>query len=371
MKMQLEPEEELVLLLAQFKHDNKGRIQQLLQSKLNWAEILGYLSYHRISGLAYSVLTEFDTKYLSGQAELCTKLMNGIQTIRVESIRKHIIDISEKLVEAGVPHAFLKGSVLASTLYPSGGRVSNDIDILLNQSDITRVGKILEVLGFQQGEYDVKNNKVVKLDRKEIIFRRMNWGEIVPYIKVLNEPGIDIIAVDINFSLDWLPTGTESAVEKFLNNTEKYRIGNVGEISSLDREAFLLHLCMHLYKEAILFEMVERLRDLDLYKFTDIYAYITDFRVDWRKFIKIAKENNLIKGCYYALEYTRILFPPLDNCEDFINAMKELKPNNIDFLDEVIDPARPEIKYIWQKDLIARLFDMKRYEKLKLVSSVG
>ncbi|UJF31352.1 nucleotidyltransferase family protein [Paenibacillus hexagrammi] len=91
--------------------------------------------------------------------------------------------------KSGIPHAFLKGSILAHSIYPAGCRISSDIDILLRAEDLTACGHVLKELGFIQGFYDENERIVVPATRREILNHRMNYGEVVPYRKAVQEPG--------------------------------------------------------------------------------------------------------------------------------------------------------------------------------------
>lgn len=361
----LRAEHNLILSILQFMHIDKKRIIDLLQMKLDWVEILGFLTFNRVAGLAFHVFDQFNKKHLCGQAMFSMSSIYEAQSIRTINNRKYIKLISEKLTKNKIPHAFLKGSFLANIIYPIGCRTSNDIDILINPKDITKCSKELEALGYIQGYYDSKKDNVIKADRKEIVFRRMNWGETFPFIKVVKEQCLKYIIVDINFSLDWLPTGTEYAVNCLLTNAKNYTIEDNDLISTLDKESFLIHLCMHLYKEAILYDTVIYNNDLDLYKFVDIYAYIYAVDVNWEEFIQKVNKFRLSDGCYFALEYARAIFPLLNSNKNFLLTLNKIKPTNTRYLYEVIDPSRPNINYVWQEDILSRLFDMKRCEKLK------
>lgn len=49
------------------------------------------------------------------------------------------------------------------------------------------------------------------------------------------------------------------------------------KIRTLESYDFLLHLCSHLYKEAMAVPWIRMRRDMTLYKYCDIYGMLTDF----------------------------------------------------------------------------------------------
>lgn len=365
------PEHEMVLQLAQFRNPNLDRIRELAAESLDWVEILGQLSYNRASGIAYHIFKEnsFLFKLSNREVNLSLYLSNEAQSVRTRTHRKIIYEMSKHLQESKIPHAFLKGSILANSIYPLGCRISSDVDILLNTSDLTACGKILKGIGYIQGFYDRTNDSIRPADRKEIIQYRMNYGEIVPFLKKIDEPGMPLAEIDINFSLSWMAQGTEDAVSSFLQNCENYELEGGHLVQSFQREYFLAHLCAHLYKEACVLEWVKGSRDLGLYKFIDIYAFVTDLKkpINWAKFVEIAKLNNIIRESYYSLIYTRELFPLLYHDKEFCIAIEAIKPEDTSFINEVVEGANPNNKYVWTKPFLERFFDYKRYYSLKKI----
>ncbi|NEW06266.1 nucleotidyltransferase family protein [Paenibacillus sp. SYP-B3998] len=368
-------EQELVLELAQFRNPHKERILELIGQKLDWAEVLGHLVYNRTAGIAYHVLRACSAPSFNREFEFGLSLIHEIQSHRTNSHKTAIKEIALAMNESGIPHAFLKGSILANSVYPLGCRISSDIDILLNAGDLTACGNVLKELGFIQGFHDENENVVIPATRREILNYRMNYGEVVPYRKVVNQPGINLIEIDINFSLDWMAQGTEKAVDDFIQQAEGYHFDEGIQVSSLPKEYFLAHLCVHLFKEAAVLNWVEWQRDLGFYKFVDIYGFLTDshIQIDWDHFVSIITSNNIIRECYYSLSYTRTFFPVLNGNESFIEMMNQIEPSDKDYLEQVVDASDATIVYRWKKDLISRFFDMKRFndlEKLEPISTV-
>ncbi|HEY0828909.1 MAG TPA: nucleotidyltransferase family protein, partial [Bacilli bacterium] len=307
--------------------------------------------------------------FFNREFEFVLYLIHQIQEQRTNSHKSYITKVAQAMNESGIPHAFLKGSILAHSIYPIGCRISSDIDILLNANDLTECGKVFKELGFVQGFHDENENVVIPATRRELINYRMNYGEVVPFRKVVDEPGINLIEIDINFSLDWMPQGTEQAVANFIKGAEDYTFADGQKISSLPKEYFLAHLCVHLFKEARVITWVEWQRDLGLYKFIDIYGFLTDssLEINWDLFVNLIKDNHIINECYYSLEYTRTFFPILRENTGFIEMLETIKPENTEYLEQVVDGGDATIIYQWKKDLISRFFDMKRYKSLEKI----
>jgi hypothetical protein len=365
MNTPLTKEQELVLMLVQFRNLDKAKIQAYLKEKLDWAQVLGHLSYNRVAGLAYHSIKEcpLEKKGVNREFLYGLYMHYELQTIRNNIFRQYAAELSAKLKELNIQHAFLKGLILSHTTYPSGGRASNDIDVLLNGRDITVCGELLTSLGYIQGYYDLKSNSIIPATRQEIITSRMTSGEVVPYRKVITTQGLNLMEVDLNFALNKVATGTEQAVAEFLNSSIDYNFPDNQVFRSLSSERFLIHLCVHLFKEASVLRGVQTQRDLSLYKFVDIYAFISnpDICIDWNGLIKVAQEFKFEKECYYALTYTRTFFPILNNYRDFTKTIEALTPENTEYLKEVVDAADSNNRYVWPQDLLSRFFDLKRY----------
>ena len=198
-------EYELILDLIQFKNYDLFDIRKYRDKAINWEKVGGQLLSHRLGSLFYySIMSLNIEKELRVPEELMAAFgqIYEFQCLRLEARNKTLLELSSYLNDNRIKHAFLKGSVLSSTLYPAGTRASNDIDILIHPQDISVCEKSLKDMGFIQGEYDYVNNRVIRFSRKEIIFRRMNWGEIASFVKRVGLPGLEYVFIDINFSLD-------------------------------------------------------------------------------------------------------------------------------------------------------------------------
>lgn len=364
--LQLTLENKLLLQIAQFRHYDRENLKENSEGLLDWTEILGDLMYNRLGGIAYKVLMDSMPISLNHEIEFLLFQIYEIQKLRTTNNLKVLYDLSDALEQAEIQYAFLKGSILANSIYPIGCRVSKDIDLLVNAKDLTKVGKVLESLGYVQGFYNKESNKIDPASRQEIIYRRLNMGEVVPYQKLVDMPALKVTEVDVNFSLDWVAQGTEGAVKKFLSEPYYYETGNGRTLRSLPPEYFLAYLCVHLYKEAVVINWVEWQRDLLLYKFLDLYAFITDSKINlnWDKFIDLCTQNGIQKECYYALEHAKTFFPILckDNGLDY--ALLSIRPDSVDYLHEVIDTVDRNKKYKWDSNIVERFFNMKRVNEL-------
>ena len=180
------------------------------------------------------------------------------QSIRTNIQKEQIKIISSKLCEANIKHAFLKGSILSSILYSEGARTSNDIDILVSKRSILKVKELLSGLGFLQGKYDYKNNIINEVGQDELDKSLDTRGEMFPFVKILNKWTVKTVDVDINFSLNCESVSLENYVDYFLDQRITIIMDKDNSIYSLAEEHMFVHLCSHLYKDAVFIDIVTK-----------------------------------------------------------------------------------------------------------------
>ena len=286
----------------------------------DWYWILGFLQANRAAGMFA------ESAERSGLA-VPEDIMGVLRTQKQENaarnavLRRHIISISEAFEKYGPEqYAFLKGAVLSNALmdqtavslchfrnhltrglpsrklqvYSTGERMSNDIDLLVRPQDLTAADKALRGLGFAQGYWDKAKECFVTFDRREIVSRRMNRGETAPYIKVTQEKPLKYIEVDVNFSLDGLPSGRQGLLDEMLAATRDYpcRDGGPG-IRSLAPEYFLIQLILHQCKESQIYSMVKRGKSDMLYKYEDIKRLLRNSQYGGELFYSAVKRFSL------------------------------------------------------------------------------
>ena len=227
------------------------------------------------------------------------KLLSEIflkQTRKNAFMRGQLSEISEAMIERRIACIFPKGSFLSNmkdeeAIYTEGERISNDIDIIVNPNGITAVSEVLTELGYIQGRYDARKGEIVPFTRLEILTRRMNRGETAPYVKLTGNPEFPFIEADINFSLGNVPEAYSELLSDMVASGMVYE-GKIPLLVS-DIEMFFLHLILHQYKESALYFMVERSKDLELYKLADIYYLWDSGLVNRKRFREIIEKYNL------------------------------------------------------------------------------
>ena len=352
----MKKEENIILNILKYNTDEN--LKEILKDKnINWIKILGYLTYHRVAGLAYEKINNINIRLFDYPVFLTTYLINQAQKIRSSEQHKWISLISKELIKNKINHVFLKGSVLSNTLYNCGSRASNDIDLLINKRDIISTTEILNSLGFKQGKFDYKNNKVIEfssLEKEEILNKR---GETAPFIKTCDIPTMKTIDIDVNFSIDWNPDCNEELIETLLNN--KIIIQNEttkDSIYSLCHEHNFIELCIHLYKDSALIDILKKRKVLDLYKFIDVYYFIMKYfeEINLEKLHNTISTYKLDNYIYFTLVHIISIFP--DTKTPKIEKLLNLLHPEKDIINMIFDQYNPKNKLFTHKNILERIF---------------
>lgn len=270
----------------------------LSNAPINFEKIFRLLEQHRMEGLAYSVLLShkmqcyFPKRFLE---LLRVKYQNNIR--HYEFVRASISYLAKLFPASGPKYGFLKGAYLIPEVYLRGQRTCNDIDILVNSSDVSVFQRILQNNGFVQGHYQRETDTIITATRREVINSRLNYGETIPFIKRFGDSNT-ILEVDINFTVDYQARDKNGIVRQLLNHLDTYVI-NDSLVPTLNKVGFLIHLCCHLYKEATVWDWMDK--SAEIYKYCDIFVFISKFGNDkfYSEFLKAAKQLGLEKECYF------------------------------------------------------------------------
>lgn len=356
-----ETEQQIILELSRFLNPNAEKLTDYFAEVLDYPYLLGNILHHRMGAVCYYVLKQ---NALLGKVH--REFRNTLKII-YESHRVQAVSMLEALSLLGkilsgiaVPYAVLKGGFLVD-LYPHGLRTSNDIDILVDQKDLAALTSRLKENGFEQGT--VRDGQFVAASRTEIVSSRMNRGETVPYIRQIGLPQMEYMEIDVNFSLDFKARQESDTVPRLLSRTQPLIHTDFGTLQTLCPTDFMIHLCLHLYKEATVSSWVKMNRDQSLYKYCDIYLLIHEW-MDFQYANMLAQEIKLCaveRECYYALAGTKALFDIHNEALDWL--LDGIRPNNMDFLSEISDPQANET-YFHNQSFVQWVFCPNRIQQL-------
>ena len=337
--------------------------EKVMVDSADWELLLGQIITNRVVGIAYKNLKKSDVK-MTNEIEQCLKSTLDYNVRKTHGYIENVKYIGTIMSEGSFNYALLKGAYLATKVYEIGNRTSNDIDIFLHSSDLTECQGLLEKNGFIQGDF--VNGEIIPATRREILLARMNYGETVPFLKLVNG---NLLEVDLNFSLDFKPSGNSEIMRKMLSDVNYVELDDTG-FKTLKLTDFIIHLCAHLYKEATTYDWVVRRRDLNLYKFSDINVLLrNNLDEKLRKdLVERIEEFDMREECYYTFYNSGLIYPKLHENESFQQLLDSIKPESLKYMKQIVWPVKKKL-YEYQHDFIEWFLHEDRVKELKLVTA--
>ncbi len=318
-----------VIFLSCLKQRTKEQdyeLEYLFSEHLDWEKIGGQLLYHRLCGYFYGGLTSELRKRIP------VEILKAIEAI-IDSQREQFLvtipeikKLFEKFEQEKIRYAGLKGLYyFVNQIYKPGERRSNDIDLLVHEDDLDKLDKIFREAGYIQSL--LKDGEFIEASRKEKIIQRMNYHDLIPYVKKTTSVHLPIIEFDINFLLDSQEVLATNNVLKYETCKKSSELFSGRILTSI---ANFAHLCIHYYREASNTLWTNDKTDVLLYKIVDIAnCYVEIKQIDaWISFVK---ENNLQKSAYFTLMALYEFYPDLRNIAIF----NKLKPTNTDYIKNI------------------------------------
>ena len=278
-------------------------LNELFQECLDWAWITGQLYRHRLEGYFISYISEIQRSILIFKVRQSLELMLKVNEI----INKEQLQITEilfhEIQNQGINVAGLKGVVFNTSIYSLSVRRSNDIDLLVNEKDMQIMDDIMEKHNFIQS-IDYGETKAT---RKDKLVQIMNYHDLVPYYKKIDNQLIDKIKIDINIHFDEKENDITDDI--LSHNIMKYE-KNGYCVNGLTWRLHLCHLMVRFFREVSGDIWIREFRDIELYKLVDIENTVRTLKerdlVEW---VESIKKYHLSKHVFVTLYYLNKLYP--------------------------------------------------------------
>ncbi|WP_281884522.1 nucleotidyltransferase family protein [Paenibacillus sp. YYML68] len=362
-------EYELITLLIkpQLKPNEIDRLNELMRTHMNWAEVIGLIQAHKVPGICWKNVVD----YVSDSKEkrlTFPKIIHYLETSHKVQILKaqeqllHLSDICNEFENKGIKYVVLKGIVLSQCVYQDfGARDFNDNDLLVQPSQLQESLEIIKSKGYVQGGVSPIKKEVKMKSRKDIITRPLVSHEVVPFIKKLDSTFIDHHMIDVHFSINLMSASrNDTIVNDLLDRSIEVNIEK-NTIRTLDWVHHLIFLCIHFYKEATMLRDVLLYKDLLLVKLCDIYHTFNTVskRDDWNsyEFLSCMERLEKQKEVYYSFYYLQELFHE-ENISEFLSQI-HLKEDKA-FINEVYHVDEEQAVHTWSGDIYDRIFNMDR-----------
>ena len=218
-------------------------LNKAIEEGVNWIEVGGILLNHRLSGYFYNNVSNQNLQTIPEEMRKNLKALIKGQEIEQIRLSKYIKEIDAALKDTSIKYAGLKGIIFGAGLYKAGVRRSNDIDLLVYEEDLDKLDCIFRKIGYIQSL--LPDGKLIEASRKEKVIQRMNYHDLVPYVKMESD---GMVVVDINFLFD----SKDNLVDgKVFNRGLHIYNGENYSFKGLDIESNLAFLIVHFYREAV------------------------------------------------------------------------------------------------------------------------
>ncbi|WP_419871389.1 nucleotidyltransferase family protein [Candidatus Pristimantibacillus sp. PTI5] len=319
------------LLLSLLKNrtvEENDRLVELSSHEIDWGWIGGQIMHHRLSGYFYFGLGDLRKKLLFKEFLKAIDLIVKAQAQQVREINQIILPVLQELDDKGIRYAALKGLVFNASLYGLGERRSNDSDILVLEDDLERLDEVLRKHGYIQTF--LHNGEYKEATRKEKMIQRMNYHDLVPYVKMVDSSFISYHEIDVNFHID--SKENDITREVFEIGTELYA-NDLYEVKGLPWETHLAQLCIHFFREGSSSLWSSGRRDVVLYKLIDIANTLRLNQSEERlaQWITLMKKLKLEKACYYTLHHVDQFYPQIISDQ----ILQDAKPIDTAYLNEI------------------------------------
>lgn len=344
-----ENEKELICLLSRvdLTDNNKSMVCEILKRELDWQYIFNVTVKNKIHLLVFKHLQSFDIE--DEQYARLENIMrdliyvNGIKN----ELKYHELNTFYKTISDKIKIVPVKGAYMIKEIYHDYGiRGTNDFDFLINREDVQVLDSELKKLGFIQGKYNKKDNSVEMFSPEKRMLYKMKMYNLLPYVKVLDNPLLPMVMYDIShsldFSLDKLP------IKEMLKQADFST-----EIPCLTPEHFFIHMCCHHYREASHASWIMIGNDLNLIKFCDVREFVLKKmdEIAIQRAIEFSKRHNLQKAVYFTMYFVREIYH--DGYETDI--LKQLDIQDESFLYEFGENEYEEVR-VRKKDFWTSLF---------------
>lgn len=356
----LTPERQLVILCSRgvWTQEHEDEAKKLLSGYLEWKDILYQGLTHRVLNMMFYHLKRIGM--LDRVEEEVLKVMKNqsqVFSMRNQFYFEELGAIYQKFEEQGLHAVILKGNYLAANVYPSiETRTFNDLDLLISVEQSEQFVRVLESMGYIQGEYDRNTEEIIPGSRKQKMMHQMATHELQECLKKIYHPFVSLLQVDLNHDVLWKGNCPyHISTPDLLSRARATQVLGY-PCHVLDYEDFLIQLSCHLYKEAVMLNWIADLRDLKLYKFADILMYVERYAndINWTKLVEFCHEHGCEKVVYYAFYYVNFIYGDVIP----VAVMDELDPGDHAYLDEYGVENQSTAR--WEDDFFTRLFDTAR-----------
>jgi len=328
-------------------------------SHLDWSYIIQKCYIHRLLCRLFN-----HTKYsLELPKHYLHLLQNDYDLANYRSFnqQKEFLNVLKELKNNGINSILLKGVYLSEKCYQSlAERPFVDMDILIQKEDASRIFKVLKELGYIQGSYNRKTQKVDIIDQNRLTGYEVELQHYGEFVKPNESKLLDCFKIDVHHRLNTVFDSFGYDINDLFERAVEDDISGVPFLR-LSNEDFLMHLISHLYWHTLSIREIIKGRDIRLLNYYDIYLFLKKHPVNWSALIERAEKYGLNNAFYYVLYHCQLIYGNLIP-EDIYNSwdeeyMKEISNTIFDrwFTRDTVTPVGK-----WKTNFLDRIFDDSR-----------
>ncbi|MNM18826.1 hypothetical protein D3C81_291240 [compost metagenome] len=355
--------EQKVLLLCsrlQLSEAEKQQVFEAIESGLNLQYLIALAIKHKVLQLVGQHLISLD---INGKIDYQYKRLFDFYYLGNKERNKAIFTQFTLIIENFERHNIkavpLKGAYLAPYVYKDLGlRSLNDLDFLLSVDDLDKASKLIGEMGFIPGNFNRRTDEIKPASRKNVLAHRMLGGNLYQHVKKNDNPFLKCLSIDFSFDVD-LKRNFHASRELLAHAVESNIFGN--KIFLLKPIDFLIHLCIHLYKESSNIQWVTFQQECNLIKFCDLREFFLNHADTLRPEQIAIRANELaaVKAVYFSFYYLGEIY-----LDEFSKNVLELLPiSDTDFLEE-FNSYDMRTTQKWRKTFWERFFSLSNKDEI-------
>jgi hypothetical protein len=246
----------------------RRRVEDITQAA--WFDLVTLAQAHHLAAYLWEILRQHRLAQFPAKLERLLRAESLNEVARFALYRQVFQQITAVLSTAAIPHLWLKGIVLAQTVYPAPHtRHMDDLDILIPVERCEEVISLLQQAGF----------RLVTSEQALFAHERIEPTLTNHHFVLEGGPGY-LVPVELHYRLFGIHAQhlEQAALAWFWAHTDAIAPG----VSSLDAETQLLHLSAH-----IMIQHGET--DFWLSRYLDIHLHVTHYPLDWDAVVRAAE----------------------------------------------------------------------------------
>ncbi|CAQ82706.1 MULTISPECIES: nucleotidyltransferase family protein [Photorhabdus] len=204
---------------------------------------LHFLGKHKLIPIWFDLIKKYgEVKKLTRQTYYMLSSYLTYMRNQQETKLQEIQNIGKQFDQNNLPYAIRKGHALSSLYKDKIHRNYNDIDLLINNSQLEKYLDILYSQGYIEGIYDYSKQEIIKYSRFDLIKYQLSPDHHPHLIKLIDDIPV---AIDLAYTSCW---HTHPEAKTFhINNSDTEIIDGVRCLSG---KSLYYDTMFHLYRES-------------------------------------------------------------------------------------------------------------------------